>query len=35
LEENEAYFGIYVDTLLTVDGKPMAPEKVYRKVQPK
>ncbi len=35
LEENEAYFGIDVDALLTVDGKVMAPEKVYRKICPK
>jgi hypothetical protein len=35
LEENEAYFGIDVEALLTVDGKVMAPEKVYRKICPK
>ena len=35
LKENEAFFGISVDELLTVDGAVMAPEKVYRKVCPK
>jgi hypothetical protein len=34
LEENERLFGIKVKDLLTVDGKKLPPEKVYRKVVP-
>jgi len=34
LEENERLFGIKIDDLLTVDGKQVSPEKVYRKVVP-
>jgi len=34
LEENEQLFGITIDTLLTVDGKLLAPSEVYRKVVP-
>ena len=35
LETNEELFGISVkDDLLTVDGKPLPPEKVYRKIEP-
>ena len=34
LEENERLFGIRIDDLLTVDGRMMAPGKVYRKVVP-
>ncbi len=32
LKENEAFFGITVDRLLTFDGQHLAPENVYRKV---
>jgi glutamate synthase domain-containing protein 3 len=32
LEENERLFGVSVEQLLTVDGKPRRPEEVYRKV---
>jgi glutamate synthase domain-containing protein 1/glutamate synthase domain-containing protein 3 len=35
LEENERLFGISMARLLEVDGKPHAPEQVYRKVQPR
>ena len=35
LEENERQFGITVDRLLTVNGKKMSPEDVYRKIRPK
>jgi glutamate synthase domain-containing protein 3 len=34
LEENERLFNIKVQDLLTVDGQPSSPEKVYRKVVP-
>jgi glutamate synthase domain-containing protein 1/glutamate synthase domain-containing protein 3 len=34
LKENERLFGIKIDTLLTVDGKLLAPQDVYRKVVP-
>ncbi len=34
LEENERLFGIKIKDLLTVDGKPRKPAKVYRKVIP-
>ena len=34
LEENEALFGIQVDDLLTIDGRRLPPERVYRKVLP-
>jgi glutamate synthase domain-containing protein 3 len=34
LEENDRLFGIKVDDLLTVDGKPKRPSQVYRKVAP-
>jgi glutamate synthase domain-containing protein 1/glutamate synthase domain-containing protein 3 len=34
LEENERLFGIKVEDLLTVDGRPAKPEEVYRKVTP-
>ncbi|MBZ5589677.1 MAG: glutamate synthase [Acidobacteriia bacterium] len=34
LEENARLFGIPVERLLTVDGRRIAPERVYRKVQP-
>ncbi|MBN1833102.1 MAG: glutamate synthase [Deltaproteobacteria bacterium] len=34
LEENERLFNIKIDTLLTVDGKPLSPLEVYRKVVP-
>ena len=34
LEENERLFGIKVDDLLTVDGRPGKPEEVYRKISP-
>jgi hypothetical protein len=34
LQENERLFGIRIDNLLTVDGRPCKPEEVYRKVTP-
>jgi glutamate synthase domain-containing protein 3 len=34
LEENERLFGITVGDLLTVEGRPLPPERVYRKVVP-
>lgn len=34
LEENERLFNIKVDDLLTVDGKQLSPERIYRKVVP-
>jgi glutamate synthase domain-containing protein 1/glutamate synthase domain-containing protein 3 len=34
LEENEQLFDIPVERLLTIDGKPMEPKQVYRKVAP-
>ena len=34
LEENERLFGIAVEALLTVKGKKLPPERVYRKVRP-
>ncbi|MFN4219154.1 MAG: glutamate synthase [Candidatus Bipolaricaulia bacterium] len=34
LQENERLFGIAVEDLLTVDGKRLSPEQVYRKVRP-
>ena len=34
LEENERLFGIALEDLLTVNGKQLAPEQVYRKVRP-
>ena len=34
LEENERLFGVKVEELLTVDGRELAPEQVYRKVRP-
>lgn len=34
LEENERLFDIKIDDLLTVDGKRLSPESVYRKVVP-
>jgi len=34
LKENERLFGIKIDTLLTVGGKLLAPQDVYRKVVP-
>jgi glutamate synthase domain-containing protein 1/glutamate synthase domain-containing protein 3 len=34
LEENERLFGIKVEDLLAVDGRPAKPEEVYRKVTP-
>ncbi|MFH1156122.1 MAG: glutamate synthase [Pseudomonadota bacterium] len=35
LEENEKFFGILLQDLLTVDGRLMRPEQVYRKVVPR
>ncbi len=35
LEENERLFGIDIKRLLTVDGKKMQPDEVYRKIRPK
>jgi glutamate synthase domain-containing protein 1/glutamate synthase domain-containing protein 3 len=35
LEENEKLFDIDVKRLLTVDGKEMSPDEVYRKIRPK
>ena len=35
LEENERLFGIRLTDLLQVDGRPMPPESVYRKIQPR
>jgi len=32
LIENEQLFGIKIEDLLTVDGRRMSPEEVYRKV---
>jgi glutamate synthase domain-containing protein 1/glutamate synthase domain-containing protein 3 len=34
LQENERQFGIRIEWLLSVEGKPQTPEKVYRKIQP-
>jgi glutamate synthase domain-containing protein 1/glutamate synthase domain-containing protein 3 len=34
LQENERLFGIRIDDLLAVDGRPCKPEEVYRKVAP-
>lgn len=34
LEENESIFGIPLSRLLTVDGIPQAPARVYRKIRP-
>lgn len=34
LQENERLFGVKVEDLLTVDGKPCKPAQVYRKVTP-
>ncbi len=34
LEENERLFGIPVDDLLSVDGRRLPPEQVYRKIRP-
>jgi len=34
LEENERLFGIPVDYLLSVDGRRLPPEQVYRKIRP-
>jgi glutamate synthase domain-containing protein 3 len=34
LEENEKLFGIGIKQLLTVDGKEMQPDEVYRKIRP-
>jgi hypothetical protein len=34
LEENAAIFDIPLDRLLTVDGSPQPPSRVYRKVRP-
>lgn len=34
LKENEALFGIKLSDLLTVDGIPLPPQRVYRKIQP-
>jgi len=34
LQENERLFGVKVEDLLTVDGKPCRPAQVYRKVTP-
>jgi glutamate synthase domain-containing protein 1/glutamate synthase domain-containing protein 3 len=34
LEENQRLFGITIEQLLTVNGKPLAPARVYRKVVP-
>jgi glutamate synthase domain-containing protein 1/glutamate synthase domain-containing protein 3 len=35
LEENEKLFDVDIKRLLTVDGKEMPPDKVYRKIRPK
>ena len=35
LEENERLFGINITRLLTVDGKEMQPDEIYRKIRPK
>jgi hypothetical protein len=35
LEENERLFGIPVARLLEVEGTPLPPAKVYRKIRPK
>ncbi|MFC1947174.1 glutamate synthase [Chloroflexota bacterium] len=35
LEENEKLFGIEINRLLTVDGKELLPNEVYRKIRPK
>ena len=35
LDENEALFGVPVERLLTFEGKTLAPEQMYRKIQPK
>jgi hypothetical protein len=35
LLENEKLFGISVQRLLQVDGKPLPPEQVYRKISPR
>ncbi len=34
LEENERLFGITIDRLLTIDGKTLTPEEMYRKIRP-
>jgi len=34
LQENEKFFGIKIDDLLTIDGKKLKPTRVYRKVAP-
>jgi glutamate synthase domain-containing protein 3 len=34
LQENERLFGIRIDDLLVVDGRPHTPQEVYRKVRP-
>lgn len=34
LVENENHFGLRVDELLTVDGRKLPPEKIYRKIEP-
>ena len=34
LDQNEGLFGIPVERLLTVDGTRLAPDRVYRKIQP-
>ncbi|MBI4539974.1 MAG: glutamate synthase [Gemmatimonadetes bacterium] len=34
LEENERLFGILLERLLTVDGRVLPPERVYRKIRP-
>jgi hypothetical protein len=34
LEENARLFGIPVERLLAVDGRQLAPERVYRKIRP-
>ena len=33
LRENERHFGITVESLLTVDGEQLPPERIYRKAQ--
>jgi glutamate synthase domain-containing protein 1/glutamate synthase domain-containing protein 3 len=35
LEENERLFGIPVERLLQVEGQPLAPKKIYRKIKPR
>jgi glutamate synthase domain-containing protein 1/glutamate synthase domain-containing protein 3 len=34
LEENERLFGVQIERLLTVNGKRLPPEQVYRRIQP-